>query len=59
MANIAIKTPAPVLFIEVLELQKAGISVHYLPYPRGGNQGAGYQTLVEHQWDTHFTIDNH
>ena len=28
-------------------LQQAGISVHYLPYPRGGNQGPGYQELKQ------------
>lgn len=32
---------------EISELQKAGISVHYLPYPRGGKQGPGYQTLKQ------------
>jgi thiol:disulfide interchange protein DsbC len=30
---------------EVPELQKAGISVHYLPYARGGKRGPGYKTL--------------
>jgi len=30
---------------EVPELQKAGISVHYLPYARGGKRGPGYETL--------------
>ena len=30
---------------EVSNLQQAGISVHYLPYPRGGSQGPGYQTM--------------
>ena len=33
------------LHSEVAYLQQAGISVHYLPYPRGGRQGPGYQTL--------------
>jgi thiol:disulfide interchange protein DsbC len=32
---------------EVAELQDAGISVHYIPYPRGGSQGPGYQTLKQ------------
>jgi thiol:disulfide interchange protein DsbC len=30
---------------EVKFLQEAGISVHYLPYPRGGNRGPGYSDL--------------
>ncbi len=30
---------------EVGKLQEAGISIHYLPYPRGGQQGPGYQPL--------------
>lgn len=30
---------------EVRYLQEAGISVHYYPYPRGGNRGPGYQDL--------------
>ena len=30
---------------EISKLQEAGISVHYIPYPRGGSQGPGYQTL--------------
>ncbi len=32
---------------EVAKLQDAGISVHYIPYPRGGSQGPGYQTLKQ------------
>lgn len=32
---------------EVSKLQQAGISVHYLPYPRGGPQGPGYQELKQ------------
>jgi thiol:disulfide interchange protein DsbC len=32
---------------EVGKLQDAGISVHYLPYPRGGRQGPGYQALKQ------------
>jgi len=30
---------------EVKFLQEAGISVHYFPYPRGGNRGPGYADL--------------
>ncbi len=30
---------------EVKFLQEAGISVHYLPFPRGGNRGPGYADL--------------
>ncbi|MDH3634824.1 MAG: DsbC family protein [Gammaproteobacteria bacterium] len=30
---------------EVKYLQEAGISVHYFPYPRGGNRGPGYRNL--------------
>ena len=30
---------------EVQYLQEAGISVHYFPYPRGGNRGPGYRDL--------------
>ena len=30
---------------EVKYLQEAGISVHYIPYPRGGNRGPGYADL--------------
>jgi thiol:disulfide interchange protein DsbC len=30
---------------EVKYLQEAGISVHYFPYPRGGNRGPGYRDL--------------
>ena len=32
---------------EISNLQDAGISVHYIPYPRGGSQGPGYQTLKQ------------
>lgn len=32
---------------EIAKLQEAGISVHYLPYPRGGIQGPGYATLKQ------------
>ena len=35
------------LHAEVAQLQAAGISVHYLPFPRGGRQGPGYQTLKQ------------
>ncbi len=30
---------------EVKYLQQAGISVHYIPYPRGGSRGPGYSDL--------------
>lgn len=30
---------------EVGYLQEAGVSVHYFPYPRGGNRGPGYKKL--------------
>jgi mono/diheme cytochrome c family protein/protein-disulfide isomerase len=33
------------LHSEISFLQQAGISIHYLPYPRGGRQGPGYQSL--------------
>ena len=33
------------LHAEVGHLQDAGISVRYLPFPRGGNRGPGYQDL--------------
>ena len=33
------------LHSEVKYLQEAGISVHYFPYPRGGNRGPGYSNL--------------
>lgn len=33
------------LHAEVGHLQEAGISVRYLPFPRGGNRGPGYQDL--------------
>ena len=32
---------------EVPELNKAGISVHYLPFPRGGSAGPGYESLKQ------------
>jgi protein-disulfide isomerase/mono/diheme cytochrome c family protein len=32
---------------EISYLQEAGISVHYIPFPRGGSQGPGYQTLKQ------------
>lgn len=32
---------------EVPKSQDAGISVHYIPYPRGGNRGPGYQKLKQ------------
>ena len=32
---------------EVTFLQQAGISVHYIPYPRGGNRGPGYHKLKQ------------
>jgi len=48
--NIFTDTSCPYcqkLHAEVSNLQEAGISVHYLPYPRGGSQGPGYQTLKQ------------
>jgi thiol:disulfide interchange protein DsbC len=33
------------LHTEVKYLQQAGISVHYIPYPRGGNRGPGYSDM--------------
>ena len=33
------------LHTEVKYLQEAGISVHYIPYPRGGDRGPGYSDL--------------
>lgn len=30
---------------EIGELQAAGITVRYIPYPRGGSRGPGYETL--------------
>lgn len=33
------------LHTEVGHLQDAGISVHYIPYPRGGSRGPGYKDL--------------
>jgi len=48
--NIFTDTSCPYcqkLHAEVENLQAAGISVHYLPYPRGGSQGPGYQTLKQ------------
>jgi len=48
--NIFTDTSCPYckkLHEEVGKLQDAGISVHYLPYPRGGQQGPGYQTLKQ------------
>ena len=33
------------LHAEIDKLQEAGITVRYLPYPRGGSQGPGYQHL--------------
>ncbi len=35
------------LFVEIPELQKAGISVHYLPFPDDGKKGPGYATLKQ------------
>jgi thiol:disulfide interchange protein DsbC len=48
--NIFTDTSCPYckqLHSEITFLQQAGISVHYLPYPRGGNQGPGYQSLKQ------------
>ena len=33
------------LHTEIRHLQEAGISVHYIPFPRGGNRGPGYKDL--------------
>ena len=33
------------LHSEIGYLQEAGISVHYIPYPRGGNRGPGYANM--------------
>jgi thiol:disulfide interchange protein DsbC len=33
------------LHTEIGHLQEAGISVHYIPFPRGGNRGPGYKDL--------------
>lgn len=35
------------LHAEVPQLQQAGISVAYLPFPRGGSTGPGYQSLKQ------------
>jgi thiol:disulfide interchange protein DsbC len=46
--NIFTDTSCPYykqLHSEIMYLQQAGISVHYLPYPRDGNQGPGYLSL--------------
>jgi len=46
--NIFTDTSCPYckkLHAEVPNLQAAGISVHYLPFPRGGSRGPGYTTL--------------
>lgn len=48
--NIFTDTSCPYckkLHAEVPNLQAAGISVHYLPFPRGGSQGPGYATLKQ------------
>jgi len=48
--NIFTDTTCPYckkLHAEVDKLQQAGISVHYLPYPRGGEKGPGYQELKQ------------
>jgi thiol:disulfide interchange protein DsbC len=48
--NIFTDTSCPYckkLHAEVPNLQAAGISVHYLPFPRGGSQGPGYETLKQ------------
>ena len=48
--NIFTDTSCPYckkLHEEVSKLQQAGISVHYLPFPRGGSRGPGYQTLKQ------------
>ena len=46
--NIFTDTTCPFckkLHEELPKLQSAGISIHYLPYPRGGKEGSGYQSL--------------
>ena len=46
--NIFTDTSCPYcqkLHSEVPELQKAGIEVRYIPFPRGGARGPGYQAL--------------
>jgi thiol:disulfide interchange protein DsbC len=46
--NIFTDTSCPYckkLHKEIGKLQEAGITVRYLPYPRGGENGPGYQTL--------------
>ena len=48
--NIFTDTSCPYcqkMHLEVPKLQEAGISVHYLPYPRGSTQGPGYQSLKQ------------
>jgi len=48
--NIFTDTSCPYckkLHAEVPNLQAAGISVHYLPFPRGGSRGPGYATLKQ------------
>ena len=48
--NIFTDTSCPYcqkLHAEVSYLQSAGISVHYLPFPRGGSKGPGYETLKQ------------
>ena len=48
--NIFTDTTCPYckkLHEELPKLQEAGISVHYLPYPRGGQDGPGYQSLKQ------------
>jgi thiol:disulfide interchange protein DsbC len=48
--NIFTDTSCPYcqkLHAEVPNLQAAGISVHYLPFPRGGSKGPGYATLKQ------------
>jgi len=50
VVNIYTDTSCPYcqkLHGEIANLQEAGISVHYLPYPRGGIRGPGYQTLKQ------------
>ncbi|MDJ0833448.1 MAG: DsbC family protein [Gammaproteobacteria bacterium] len=48
--NIFTDTSCPYcqkLHSEVPELQKAGIEVRYIPFPRGGARGPGYQALKQ------------
>ena len=48
--NIFTDTTCPYckkLHEELPKLQEAGISVHYIPFPHGGKEGPGYQSLKQ------------